>query len=479
MNAPAHGHPHQGYKGLPPLGGLCTFEQAGRGGLSVEVCVERLRRYHYALKRAHQVLTARITAEPVYELKMAMSHHAYLCAENVALLRTRVREMRDPPLRLERVPHEALEALFDEALSSPTTEELLVGVYGKALPALDDALQRHLRDTNQLADAPSVRLIRHLRLDLDDILAFGREAIDKLVTPRDREAMTPWLEMLDACLAAAGGLDGADDPAGPTPPRMHSATPYTYDPIPRRDDRWKDLWNRGVNAEALLYDPDMPLPPKTLMMSFKRLREVDVPEMMASIIFQTEGKPWSYYRDMSRQLWDEARHAMMGEVGFVARGVDWTLARLTHNFSYQLNTGCKPLERHAVLYYIEQGLMSKTGKRYEWEVGVESGDPLSAVFQDYDWADEVLHARIGRDWYVAEIGDRDKAVAFGDQCWERITNNWDQVKQAGLTEHENWWPALYRSACESWGVEPDPKVLAFDTSYRATRMDQKNMTVSG
>ena len=27
---------------------------------------------------------------------------------------------------------------------------------------------------------------------------------------------------------------------------------------------------------------------------------------------------------MTRQLWDEARHAMMGEVGFVALGVDWT-----------------------------------------------------------------------------------------------------------------------------------------------------------
>jgi hypothetical protein len=86
------------------------------------------------------------------------------------------------------------------------------------------------------------------------------------------------------------------------------------------------------------------------MMLFKRLREIDVPEMMASIIFETKGKPWEYYRDMSRQLWDEARHAMMGEVGFVALGVDWTKARITHNWSYRLNTECTPLERHAVLY---------------------------------------------------------------------------------------------------------------------------------
>ena len=49
-----------------------------------------------------------------------------------------------------------------------------------------------------------------------------------------------------------------------------------------------------------------------------------VPEMMASILYEATGKPWKYYRDMTRQLWDEARHAMMGEVGFVSMGIDWT-----------------------------------------------------------------------------------------------------------------------------------------------------------
>jgi hypothetical protein len=41
----------------------------------------------------------------------------------------------------------------------------------------------------------------------------------------------------------------------------------------------------------------------------------------------------------------------------------------------RLNTECTPIERHAVLYFIEQGLMSKTGKRYEWEVGSARATP--------------------------------------------------------------------------------------------------------
>ena len=49
--------------------------------------------------------------------------------------------------------------------------------------------------------------------------------------------------------------------------------------------------------------------------------------------------------------------------------------------------------------------MPKTGKRYEWEVGVASQDPFTATVQDYDWADEVLHAKIGRELYVSVLGN--------------------------------------------------------------------------
>src|SRR5438477_11101078 len=134
---------YKSYKGLPQLAGLCTVEEAAKPGLGVEECVRRLKRFHYCFKRLHQILTARITAEPIYELKTGFSHHAYLCAEHAAALRTRVGEMREPPLGLEAVPDPALDMLFDEILAAPTTAELLAGIYEKALPALDAAMQRH------------------------------------------------------------------------------------------------------------------------------------------------------------------------------------------------------------------------------------------------------------------------------------------------------------------------------------------------
>ncbi len=472
---------YQSYLGLPPLAGLATIAEAARPGLSIDACVARLKRYHYAFVRLHEILTARITAEPIYELKCGFAHHAYLCAEHVNALRNRVGEMREPPLGLDVVPDPNLEIVFDEILAAPTTGELLVGLYEKALPALDAALERHMADTNPLADAPSVRVCRFARIELADMIAYGTKCIASIVDDAAHAAMQPWLATLDAALAAAGELDGTA-PAqgqGEAVARMHSVQPYVYDPIPRRDERFQDLYNQGVNPESFLYDPAIPARPKTLMMLFKRLREIDVPEMMASIIHQTRGKPWGYYRDMSRQLWDEARHAMMGEVGFAALGVDWTQARITHNWSLRLNTECTPIERHAVLYFIEQGLMPKTGKRYEWEVGVQSGDPLIATIQDYDWADEVLHAQIGRDWYIPAIGHWKQALDYGDQCWSKILSNWTSVRDQGLTRHDNWWPAIYRQACAAWGVEPDPALLAYGETYENQRADLKTVSVSG
>src|SRR5207247_1823509 len=116
-------------------------------------------------------------------------------------------------------------------------------LYEKALPALRDALHRHLRDTNPLTDAPSVRLCRFACLELEDMIDFGSRCIECLVDDASYAAMSGWLARLDQCLTAAGRLDGTATPAE-APPRLHSATPYVYAAVPRRDERFQDLYNQ-------------------------------------------------------------------------------------------------------------------------------------------------------------------------------------------------------------------------------------------
>ncbi len=476
------------YRNLPPLAGLCTMEEAMKPGLSVEECVRRLKRFHYAFVRLHGMLTARITSEPIYELKTAYAHHAYLCAEHATAIRQRVGEMREPPLGLEEVPHPALEAFFDEIQCAPNSRFILCGIY-TAANVLLESIGNYICATNPLTDAPSRRLLKFACMELDEMIEFGEIADSQLqMLGNDRDLRQWKFESLSKLLAYAGGMVGVDNPrpvskANPKTvinangtgdvdlPRQFSKSLLLFDPVPKRDERFQDLWNQGVNAEVFLYSDEYPAHAKALMMLYKRIREIDVPEMMASILAQTPGKPWAYYRDMSRQIWDEARHAMMGEVGFNALGVDWTQARITFNWSYRLNTECTPLERHAVLFYIEQGLMPKTGKRYEYEVAKESGIPVMSTIQDFDWADEVLHSHIGRQWLVPEFGSLKKALEFGDAAWSKITSNWVTVRDEGLTTHENWWPALYSQACAVAGVTPELNVMQYCETYEAKRAD--------
>ena len=468
------------HRNLPALAGLCTMAEADRPGLSVEESVRRLKRHHYALRRIHGILTARITSEPIYELKMAWSHQAWICAEQVSAIRARVGEMREPPLGLDKVPHEGLALAFNELMAAPR-DLLLMGLYEIVVPALLRCMAKHAADTHPLADQPTSRLLRIAQMDLEDLQQYGRKAVSSLVSGEERAAAQTALAVLNQALAAAGGLDGTSTEGTglPLPEKLHSAKPWKYDPKPQRDERFPDPYNMGVNAEVFLYDPKQPAEAKVLMMYYKRLREIDVPEMMASIITETPDKPWGYYRDMSRQLWDEARHAMMGEVGFASAGIDWP-KQVAVNFTWSLglNTQLTPKERHAVLYFIEQGLMPKTGKRHEWETAIMARSPLAATFQDFDWADEVLHARVGRDWYVSDMPSPHEAVAYGDACWSKVLMNWERWRTDGFTQHANWWTGAYAQYCERHGKTPDHTAAQFAISYESIRADLKDLALA-
>ena len=84
MSSSPHSASYQSFRNLPPLAGLATFAAAQAPGLSVEACVNRLKRLHWSFRRLHQIFVHRLVSEPVYELKMAFSLHSHYCAEHAA-----------------------------------------------------------------------------------------------------------------------------------------------------------------------------------------------------------------------------------------------------------------------------------------------------------------------------------------------------------------------------------------------------------
>ena len=447
---------------IPPLAGLCTYDEAARLGYSVDETVRRLVRYAWIEKRLMACGLYWLNPTPDWEVKEALSLHLYLDADHAGLIRTRVSEMRNPPPRMDVPPDDRLDAFLDEVLRASDTLEKLVGVYGVLRPALLAAYRRHYDGANPLVDFPTRRLLRTLIAEEADAVAWGEAALAAVTeTSGQRERAAAWAAHLTAYLQAAGGIAGDEAFAGELPAPRATA-PYEPDYFPRRDGRFSKQGNFVFPPHEVARTDGVPADEKTLALMCKRTLEMDVPEAMARMIAEADCQPWQFYVDMARQLWDEARHAMMGSVYFEARGIDWRGEIPLHpGFAIRLNKHMTPLEAHAVLYTIEQSLMpADTGKKYEWATADEAHDPLAKLFQDFDWADEVLHVHIGRQWGLACSGlTREDFVKLGQRKAiesERVLANY-----ADPAEQVNWWPDFVRLAL---GKESAVGKAQFDTS---------------
>ena len=85
---------------------------------------------------------------------------------------------------------------------------------------------------------------------------------------------------------------------------------------------------------------------------------------------------------------------------------------------------------------------AETGKRSEYQTAVDAGDPLSAHFHDYDWADEVLHAQIGRRWIRHEGITVEQAAERAASIHARTWASLDQYKH--LDPQAEWWDDFVR-----------------------------------
>jgi hypothetical protein len=452
--------------GIPELAGVCSYEAAGGPGLQVEENVQLLKRYNWVETRLTDLYLAHLTATPEWEVKDAFCLHVWLDSEHAKWLQERVAELRHPPHNFHQPPDAALEAWLQEALRSRGTVELLTAIYRVIRPALLEAYRSHMERTHPLVDQPTRRFLRFIIQEEEEMVQWGQAALDALTQdPEARRTAEAWEAHLRAYLEAAGGVTGSRMPEGPNArmPEPRAAEPFEPDFFPRRDTRFESF-NYHFPPHWIYAQQDRPADERMLALVCKRLLEMDVPEMMTSILWRAtreaqeagRPRPWDYTADMCRQIWDEARHSMMGEAWLANRGVDFTRIPLNIGFSLGLNKLATAKEAHAALYWIEQGLMPKTtGKAYEFRTAREAGDRLAALFMDYDWADEVLHVHIGRRWLVKEMGSREEAERLGAEAFSRVMaiRRKQGLDGAEQTEQREWWPDFCQ---EVLGYRPEP-----------------------
>ena len=383
-----------------------------RSGYSVAENARRLSRYAAVEQHLLHILAGHLQGVPEYEVKAMLARHLWEDAEHCDTLRKRLPELRGHDRSVEVELAGLLGRFLEEVLRAQNTIELLAGVYGVVKPALLAAYRKHQATTNPLADQPTTRHLRFIIQEEEEHIAWGRQSLTELLATEKQQAeVHAWQVHLAAYLAAAGGIAG-DQPV-PTTELPVGRPPFQICRHSLRDGRF---------TTTVLKDYGRPVQTVTERlhhMMWVRAVELTASESVASLIFEWNDLPWEAYHDLARHCWDEMRHTLMGEASLEAEGI--ALTDLPNWVGYTEHAmQLPPLERYAHLaVYIEMGAMKyPPGARADYEFARdEAKHALMALYLDYDWADEVIHARLGRRWVVKHScgGDVQAAIAMGEK----------------------------------------------------------------
>jgi len=194
---------------IKPLAGLATYEEAEKLGLGVEENVRRLLRYAWIDKCAMEASLYWLAPTPEWEVKEAVGLHASLDEDHTADMRKRIGEMRSTVPSMESSPDQNINNLFNEVLASKTTLEKVVGLYGVIKPALLTAYKEHLAAVNSVFDHPIYRMLKHIVLDEEEIVAWRLHAVEALTQTEEAKSQAEnWKDRLELFLAFAGGVEG-------------------------------------------------------------------------------------------------------------------------------------------------------------------------------------------------------------------------------------------------------------------------------
>jgi hypothetical protein len=191
------------------------------GAFSVEENARRLIHYRFAENVCMTSAGGWAASCPTIKVKFALGEHCYQDSIHSFWLGQRLPELRviegadmtaPPTLRSStkaEPPNEAF-VKFVEAMQLQDDELLrLTGLYRVLKTHLCVYYRHHLLVTDQVCDAPTVRLLRHILLEEEDHVKWGQAIFEELAaTPERRREALQWQSHLEELLAASGGVTG-------------------------------------------------------------------------------------------------------------------------------------------------------------------------------------------------------------------------------------------------------------------------------
>ena len=362
------------------------------------------------------------------EAKLGLPRQLWEDALTAHALRERVFELRFPNRLMEAGDDAPLIQMFAEARNAPSGEAFVLSLARVFQPALLEAYRRYLAQTDDIADGPTVRIVRqavedktaHIRV-LEEL---AREMSAGLPPAGMQQASTPpastlpdqaeaeaWVAALHDRLAKLGGVSLDPQPPGITFGALPGSRPFALAVQPARDRRFvqtRFYWPDNVESD-FPYGEGLRL---QLRSAISHLNEVWAVETAGAILYVFADRlGWEFIVDAARWCYDESRHCRMGyerlrQWGFAPD--ELPLGR----YIYESAAGQDPLYRLGMLSFFEaKNIGHKTERIRAFH---EFHDDVSQHDMDYDWADETIHAHYGQKWIKALIDGGYPAAAGQD-----------------------------------------------------------------
>jgi len=191
------------------------------GAFSVDECARRIIHYRFAENVCMTTASGWASSTPAIKVKFALGEHCYHDSVHAFWLGQRLPELRvtdqmdqeaPPTLRSSykaEPPNEAF-LKFCEAMQLQTDQLLrLTGLYRVMKTHLAVYYRHHIQVTDQVCDAPTVRILNHILLEEEGHLRWGQAIYEELAdTPERRRAALEWQMELEDLLVKSGGVTG-------------------------------------------------------------------------------------------------------------------------------------------------------------------------------------------------------------------------------------------------------------------------------
>ena len=188
------------------------------GRYDVEATARRVRNFRYAEEWMMMAMGGWVATIPEVPVKTGLGKIIWEGAQAADVLGKRL-----PELRCGRKAKEASEspndgfAAFIRELTEPETPDLtiekLVGLFDVLKPHLVEIYEKTMRETDQIADAPTIELLDDIVRKTQRHIAWGKEVLDRLCdTEARRERRHQRARMLGEQLRVSGGVTGELEP---------------------------------------------------------------------------------------------------------------------------------------------------------------------------------------------------------------------------------------------------------------------------